>query len=135
MLLKSRDSRFFSSKKRKSPIYVVYIIVAVIKVQILNAIDNCINNVYTTHNREVNKMETKIQKWGNSDGIRIPKNYLKSLNLKTNDLVDIKLEEDKIVIEKPKKKHLTLEERIAAYDGPNLCKEFEWDEPRGREIW
>lgn len=103
--------------------------------QILNAIDNCINNVYTLRKSEVDRVETKIQKWGNSDGIRIPKNYLKSLDLKTNDLVDIKLEVDKIVIEKPKKKHLTLEERIAAYDGPYRIEEYDWGEPMVREIW
>ena len=33
-------------------------------------------------------MEARLQKWGNSDGIRIPSNFLKSLNLKTNDKVD-----------------------------------------------
>ena len=29
-------------------------------------------------------MEIVIKKWGNSDGIRIPNNILKALNLKTN---------------------------------------------------
>ena len=45
-------------------------------------------------------METKLQKWGNSDGIRIPSNILKSLNLKTNDKVDLVQENDKIIISK-----------------------------------
>ena len=31
-------------------------------------------------------MEAKIQKWGNSVGIRIPSSILKSLNIKTNDI-------------------------------------------------
>ena len=34
-------------------------------------------------------MEAKLQKWGNSDGIRIPNSFLKLLNLKTNDILDI----------------------------------------------
>ena len=34
-------------------------------------------------------MEIRIQKWGNSDGIRIPRNILKSLNIKTNDILNI----------------------------------------------
>ena len=33
-------------------------------------------------------MEIRIQKWGNSDGIRIPRNILKSLNIKTNDILN-----------------------------------------------
>lgn len=27
-------------------------------------------------------MESRLQKWGNSDGIRIPSSFLKALNLK-----------------------------------------------------
>ena len=34
-------------------------------------------------------MEAKLQKWGNSLGVRIPSNILKSLNLKTNDKIDL----------------------------------------------
>ena len=47
-------------------------------------------------------MEARLQKWGNSDGIRIPSNILKSLNLKTNDKVKLTLEEDRIIITKSK---------------------------------
>ena len=36
-------------------------------------------------------METRIQKWGNSSGIRIPSSILKSLNIKTNDILNIVL--------------------------------------------
>ena len=61
-------------------------------------------------------MEAKLQKWGNSDGIRIPSNILKSLNLKTNDKVLLKQEEDKIVITKLKPKHKTLEERFEMFE-------------------
>lgn len=56
-------------------------------------------------------MEAKIQKWGNSVGIRIPSSILKSLNIKTNDILNIEQEEDKIVIRIPKKKKISLEER------------------------
>ena len=80
-------------------------------------------------------MEAKIQKWGNSLGIRLPSNILKSLGLKSNDIIDITEEEDKIIITKSIKKKISLKELFDKYDGPNLSKEFEWDEPRGREIW
>ena len=79
-------------------------------------------------------VEIKLQKWGNSLGIRIPSNILKSLNLNINDIVNIKEEEEKIIITKVEKK-ISLEEKIKAYEGENISKEFEWDEPRGREIW
>ena len=49
-------------------------------------------------------METRLQKWGNSSGIRIPKSFLKTLNLNTNDEVNISMEEDKIIISKINKR-------------------------------
>lgn len=80
-------------------------------------------------------MEARLQKWGNSDGIRIPSNILKSLNLKTNDKVKLTLEEDRIIITKSKNTKISLEERFKNYKGENLVKDFEWDEQRGKEIW
>lgn len=80
-------------------------------------------------------MEARLQKWGNSDGIRIPKNILKALNLKTNDKVELIQEKDKIIISKPQKKHLTFEQRVAKYDGQNLVDSYDWGEPKGKEIW
>lgn len=80
-------------------------------------------------------MEARLQKWGNSDGIRIPSNILKSLNLKTNDKVKLILEEDRIIITKSKNIKISLEERFKNYKGENLVKDFEWDEQRGKEIW
>lgn len=80
-------------------------------------------------------MEARIQKWGNSDGIRIPSSILKSLNIKTNDILNIEQEDDKIIISVPKKKKISLEDRFKEYHGKNLAKEFSWDDNVGREIW
>lgn len=80
-------------------------------------------------------MEARIQKWGNSDGIRIPSSILKSLNIKTNDILNIEQKDDKIIISVPKKKKISLEDRFKEYHGKNLAKEFSWDENVGREIW
>ena len=80
-------------------------------------------------------MEARLQKWGNSDGIRIPSSILKSLNIKTNDKLDLILDGDKIVISKSKKDKVSLKERFEKYDGQNMAKEFKWDDPQGREIW
>ena len=80
-------------------------------------------------------MEARLQKWGNSDGIRIPSVILKTLNLKTNDKVNIICEDNKIIISKSNNKKISLEERFNNYDGEDLTKEFEWDEARGKELW
>lgn len=80
-------------------------------------------------------VEARIQKWGNSSGIRIPSSILKSLNIKANDILNIEQEDDKIIISIPKKKKISLEDRFKEYRGKNLAKEFSWDEDVGREIW
>ena len=80
-------------------------------------------------------MEVRLQKWGNSDGIRIPSSILKSLNLKTNDVVELKQVDDTIVISKFKEKKVILAERFEKYNVKNLAKDFIWDNPEGNEIW
>lgn len=80
-------------------------------------------------------MEAKVQKWGNSAGIRIPSSILKSLNIKTNDILNIIQEDDKIIISIPKKKKISLSDRFKEYNGKNLAKDFSWDENIGRELW
>lgn len=80
-------------------------------------------------------MEARLQKWGNSDGIRIPSSILKSLNIKTNDILNIEQQDDKIIISIPKKKKVSLADKFKEYKGKNLAKDFTWDESVGREIW
>ena len=80
-------------------------------------------------------MEARVQKWGNSAGIRIPSSILKSLNIKTNDILNIIQEDDKLIISIPKKKKISLSDRFKEYNGKNLAKDFSWDENIGRELW
>lgn len=79
-------------------------------------------------------MEIKLQKWGNSCGIRIPSNILKSLNIEPNDKLDIRQEYDKIVISKVDK-GWTIQERVEEYTKVEKEDDFTWDEPIGKEIW
>lgn len=83
-------------------------------------------------------MEVKIQKWGNSAGIRIPSSILKSLNLKTNDKVDLIQEHDKIIILRKTQKHKTLEERIEEFnklpdEEKGSVESFDWGNDVGKE--
>ena len=85
-------------------------------------------------------MEAKLQKWGNSDGIRIPSSFLKSLNLKTNDIVELMQKDDTIIISKQKKKHLTLEERFEIFEKlpsneKGMVESYDWGEDVGKEIF
>lgn len=80
-------------------------------------------------------MEIRLQRWGNSFGIRIPKNILNEFKLNNNDILKLEKEDDKIIITVPKKQKVDLEKLFNDYKGNNLSKEFSWDEPVGREIW
>lgn len=80
-------------------------------------------------------MQTTIQKWGNSQGIRIPKTFLDALGMAENDLVELNRVDDNIVITKAKRqKELTLEDIFKDYDGKYAAEEFDWGAPVGGEV-
>ncbi len=78
-------------------------------------------------------MLAKIQKWGNSQGIRIPKSILALVDFAENEEVEIIALDGKIVIEHSKR-HKTLKERLENYDGEYQCSEWDTGSPVGREV-
>lgn len=81
-------------------------------------------------------MQATIQKWGNSQGIRIPKAFLEALGMAENDLVELKRVDDNIVISKAKEeKEITLDDIFKDYNGENVAEEFDWGAPVGKEVW
>lgn len=79
-------------------------------------------------------MLVTIQKWGNSQGIRIPKKILDSLNLKENEVVDINEANGDIIIKRAVKQYSTLDELFEGYDGEYKCEEYDFGEDVGKEI-
>ena len=83
-------------------------------------------------------MTTTIQKWGNSQGVRLPKAILDKLLLQENDKVEVITSDDSIVIKKVTRKRRakkSLEERFENYTGNYQCTEYDWGEPMGKEVW
>ena len=78
-------------------------------------------------------MKSKLQKWGNSQGVRIPNSFLKQLGLKENDNIDISTSEDCIIIRKDNYK--SFDEIVDGYNGDYVCEEFEPYDVRGNELW
>lgn len=83
-----------------------------------------------------NSMTTKIQKWGNSLALRIPKSYAEEVKLEEGSQVDIKIVEDKIVIssKKRKKNKYTLEELVSKITPENRYGEIDFGPAVGKEI-
>lgn len=79
-------------------------------------------------------MYTKIQKWGNSQAVRLPKAVLEKVGLKENDPVEIRVHNGNLLLV-PQKKHLTLQERAAGYQGYYHPVEWDTGKPVGKEVW
>ena len=52
-------------------------------------------------------MLTKVQKWGNSLAIRIPHGFAEQLEMKHDSLVDLSLDQDRLII-RPSRKSLSI---------------------------
>lgn len=80
---------------------------------------------------------TKIQKWGNSLAVRIPKETTKRLGLMHGSDVMVREERGGVIHIVPvMKKRLTIDERIAAITPENLNIDRDWldTKPIGKEI-
>ena len=76
-------------------------------------------------------MYTKIQSWGRSQGIRLPKKLLDTMGINVNDSIELLANRNKIIIQKPKK--YDLKTLFSGYSGEKP-EEF-WDGPKGHEEW
>lgn len=75
-----------------------------------------------------------IQKWGNSQGVRLPKVALAVAQLRENDDVEIIASEETITIRKVKR-HRSLDELFAGYTGDYVPAEFDTGENVGLEVF
>lgn len=79
-------------------------------------------------------MITSIQKWGNSQGIRIPKFLLEAVQWSESEKLSLNVDEDRIVITKAERRK-NIKELFADYDGEYEAVEINWGEPVGEEVW
>ena len=78
-------------------------------------------------------MMTKILKWGNSLGLRIPKSFAKELDIEPNSEVDITVKDGRLIIRPVPRPAYDLVELLADVTQDNLHDEVEFGEPTGRE--
>ena len=80
--------------------------------------------------------EISISKWGNSQGLRIPKEIIEALNINIGDKVRLFIEKNRLVLEPIKKKKKYNISELVEKIPDNYIKEPEhFSEPMGREIW
>lgn len=80
-------------------------------------------------------MLTKVQKWGNSLALRIPKAFAVEALLENNSFVEISLKKGQIVITPVPAPSWTLDELLAGITNDNLHDEIDIGFAVGNEIW
>lgn len=84
-------------------------------------------------------MTSKLQKWGNSLALRIPKSYAKEVKLDEGSKVKIKIEKNSIIIspvmKKKRKKKYNLEEMISQITPENRYNEIDFGPSVGKETF
>jgi antitoxin MazE len=79
-------------------------------------------------------MKTRIQKWGNSLALRIPKSFAQEVGLNPDGMVELSLVNGQLII-CPLSKAVTLDTLLEGITPENLHGEINTGEPVGQEIW
>ncbi len=80
-------------------------------------------------------MLAKIQKWGNSQGLRLSKAILEEARMNVGDSVDIEVKDGVLHITRTRKlsKKYRLEDLVAQIPEEHRSEEVSWGKPQGRE--
>lgn len=82
-------------------------------------------------------MVTKVQKWGNSQGVRIGKEVLAAASVDVGDEVEVLFRDGEIVISplSPIRRGMDLDELLSCMPDDYEPEQLEIGPPVGREVW
>ena len=82
-------------------------------------------------------MLTKVQKWGNSQGLRLTKAFLTKAGIHVGDEVDVSVEEGRIIVEPVSKvrNRYNLKDLLSRLPKDYQQEEIDWGPPTGKEVW
>ena len=80
-------------------------------------------------------MKTRIQKWGNSLALRIPKPFAEEARLAEDSTVDVTVRNGKLIVVPVAEPEYTLEELVRKITPKNRHRETDMGTPVGDEIW
>ncbi len=80
-------------------------------------------------------MRTKVVKWGNSLGLRIPKSFAEEVHVAEGSEVDLCLEDGLLVIRVVPLPTIKLEDLLAGITDENIHGEIDSGDPVGGENW
>jgi len=80
-------------------------------------------------------MTTRVQRWGNSLAVRIPKSFAADAGLREDAPVELSLVKGKLIIQSVREEPLTLKELLRGVTDENLHGEWDTGPPVGKEVW
>ena len=80
-------------------------------------------------------MKASLKKWGNSAALRIPASVMQAMRLDLDDVVDIREEAGRIVIEPVRPKAYDLAELLRGITPKNRHDAVDFGSPAGKEVW
>ena len=80
-------------------------------------------------------MQARVQKWGNSLALRIPKHLADEVGLKENSAVELSLRDNELVIVQVVKTGFSLADLLAQVTDANLHRELGTGPAVGGEAW
>ena len=80
-------------------------------------------------------MRTKIVKWGNSLGLRIPKSFAEEVGVAAGSMVDLSMKDGNLVIRVTQPDEIDLEDLLERITEENLHGEIDTGNAVGGEIW
>ena len=80
-------------------------------------------------------MYVRVQKWGNSLAVRIPKPLAEDAEVKEGTVLNLAVSDGKIVATPVRRRKLSLTQLLAKVNSKNLHAEIEFGLPTKREIW
>jgi antitoxin MazE len=83
----------------------------------------------------ITAMKARVQKWGNSLGIRIPKVLAQEVALETDSEVDLSTQDGTIIISPITQKTASLRQLLSKITEANLHGEIATGKVEGREAW
>ena len=84
---------------------------------------------------DLGNMVAKIQKWENSQGLRLPKHVLETARMTVGDDVEILADEEEILIKKKSKPKFDLAEMISKMPHDYQAREESFGKRVGKEEW
>jgi antitoxin MazE len=80
-------------------------------------------------------VKTRVQKWGNSLAMRIPKSFASEVGLNPNSSVEMSLKDGKLIVMPTVKPKFTLKQLLAQVTEENLHHEVDTGPAVGSEAW